>query len=214
MTNLIVGGPKDIGKTNGIIFLCRAAEDVGYRVICLNLKGLTNAHGALKMFSREFIMDVYNMNGEIFSYVYIELLRCPVIEESWDVFFDKVVTLATTMGVAAISYLFHRKWYEALLLFLIVGAVGCCLNAYNPKILYQLSFTVFSIQERISNGDWPTIICSINAIANCHPIGPILFIRDIKTLQPKYLQTFSQVCMSLKKMWAYVQHKTLNSPSF
>ena len=196
---LIVGGPKDSGKTNGIIFLSRAAEDVGYHVINLNLKGLVDAKSALEMFSWQFIEDVYNMNDAQFSCVYVELLRCPAIERSWGMFFDKVVTLAMTIGVATISYLFQRKWYEILLLFLIVGTIAYCLNEYNPKILHHLSFTAFSIQERISNGDWPTIICSINAIANCHTMGPILFIRDVKNLQPKYLHMFFQSLHVLKE---------------
>ena len=43
-------------------------------------------------------------------------------------FFDKVITQYTTIGMAAIGYLFQRKLYVILLLFLVVGAIVCCLH--------------------------------------------------------------------------------------
>ena len=36
---LIVGGPRDSGKTTGLIFMASAAKSVGYSIIDINLKG-------------------------------------------------------------------------------------------------------------------------------------------------------------------------------
>ena len=69
---------------------------MGYHVISLNLKGLTDAHSALKMFSREFIADVNNMNDENFSCVYVELLCCPAIKNHEVCFCSDLLTIHST----------------------------------------------------------------------------------------------------------------------
>ena len=40
--------------------------------------------------------------------------------------------------------------------------------------------------------------CSLNTVAKCHPIGPILFIRDVKNLEDKHLQGFFKAYTVLK----------------
>ena len=109
--SLIIGGPKDSGKTNRIDFL-RAAKDVGYHVIELNLKGLIDVKSALDTFSWEFLEGINDMNDEDISCSYEKILHCPAIKRSWGLFFDKVITLCTTIGMAAIGYLFQRKLYS------------------------------------------------------------------------------------------------------
>lgn len=73
---LIVGGPKDSGKTIGIQFLSSATEDLGYHVVNLNLKGVTDIKRAMNMFSKKLVSDVYNLKSISYIHDHLAPLSC------------------------------------------------------------------------------------------------------------------------------------------
>ena len=72
---LIVGGPKDSGKTTGIKFVSRAAVNLGYHSIHLNLKGTVDSSGVRKVmneFTQDFLEEILKVNNV--SCVYYNVL--------------------------------------------------------------------------------------------------------------------------------------------
>ena len=186
---LIVGGPKDSGKTTGIKFVSRAAENLGYHSIHLNLKGTVDSLGVKKVmneFAQDFLEEILKVNDMYCAYS--NVLLCPTIKESWNKFFDKLIATLTMGGLVAISinFIFTRcRWYFIVLLLLAITVIVYSLVEQNVvlRYMYRISFSALLIQQRISDGDWSTIFCCLNAIKGCDSMGPILFIRDVKNLQ-------------------------------
>lgn len=88
------------------------------------------------------------------------------------------VKLILSTGIeGALVYLFHMRSYYAinryyvLLLFLECNAIIHALVMYNSKMF------LFCVQERISDGDWETLYCFLNAVAKVHLMGPILLYK-------------------------------------
>ena len=85
------------------------------------------------------------------------------------------VKLILSMGIeGALVYLFQMRSYYAinryyvLLLFLEFNAIIHALVMYNSEMF------LFCAQERISDDNWETLYCFLNAVAKCHLKGPIL----------------------------------------
>ena len=139
----------------------------------------------MNLFSRKLLTNVYDLDSA--GCVHHYLIHCPAIQESWNAHLDMTVRLLLSMGIGgALVYLLRMRWhfainrYYVLLLFLAFNAIIYVLVIilYNSKMLYWLSFSVLLIQERISNGNWETLYCTLNAVAKCHPMGPISCIMD------------------------------------
>ena len=192
---LVVGGPRDSGKTTGILFLSQAAIKVGYYVIHLNLKttiGSSNIKRQMKYFYSDLLNGIIGMDST--NCILYNILSCPDIQRTWSGYFVQVMQLLVTISVGGgLAYLIQKtlalRWPFIMVLFIIMIAF-LYLVTYHIDILYQLSFFVLQLEERVSNGDWSTIFCSLDAIKKCHSMAPILFIRDIKRFEPDHLHEF------------------------
>ena len=90
---LIVGGLKDSGKTIGIKFVLRATVNLGYHSIHLNLKGTVDSSSVKKVineFAQSFLEEILKVNDVNC------ILLCLTIKESWNKFYDQLITLIAT----------------------------------------------------------------------------------------------------------------------
>lgn len=196
---LVVGGPKDSGKTTGILFLSQAAVEAGYYVIHLNLKATTDSSDVkrqLEYFYSDLLNSIIGMDTGCILY---NILSCPAIQRTWSAYFVQAMQLLVTMGVGGgLVYLFQKiltlRW-----LYITVLTVILSFFIYHTDVLYRLSFSVLQIEGCFSNGDWSTISCSLNAINKCDSRVLILFIRDIKNSNRIIYTSFLNTYTKLKK---------------
>ena len=194
---LVIGGPKDSGKTTGIIFMSKAAIQLGQDVLQLNLKGAVEVmqiKTLLNNFAHNLMNKIKGMNINGQKCVYDNISQCQGIDQSWGVVIDSIKAIITALGIGSVITAVTNtvefigwKWHLALLIMLLILVWGA--SEINSTVRYWIYFSGFSIQYRIGNSDWSTAFCCLNAIGHCN-IRPILIIRDVKNFESQHLHQF------------------------
>ena len=194
---LVIGGPKDSGKTTGIVFMSEAASKLGRHVLQLNLKGAVETMQIrilLRDFAHKLMSTIKEMDINVQKCVYNNISQCQGIDQSWGVAIDSMKAIITALGIGslitAISNIVEFvgwKWYFALMIFLLILVWAA--SEISATVRYWIYFFGFSIQYRIENSDWSTAFCCLNAIGQCN-IKPILIIRDVKNFASRHLHQF------------------------
>ena len=188
--DLVIGGPKDSGKTTGIMFMSKAAIKLGRHVLELNLKGgveITQIRTLLSDFAHKLMSIVKEININAQKCVYDNISQCQGIGQSWGVVIDSMKVIITALGIGSLVTALRKtvqfvgwKRYFALLMFLLILVWAA--SEISATVRYWIYFFGFSIQYRIENSDWSTAFCCLNAIGQCS-IKPILIIRDVKNFE-------------------------------
>ena len=102
---LLIGGPKDSGKTMGLPYVLRAARKIGFSVFELNLKGTVDEqtlNSVMEDFSWQFT-DFFEgiSNSNELKCIYELLQDCPIIKSSW---YESVVIVMETI-MTCVKYL-------------------------------------------------------------------------------------------------------------
>ena len=219
---LIVGGPKDIGKSKGISSVRRSALKAGFTVFQMNLKGkiqeadIKKAVYYLSWDITEMMMNVEE-NKEM-ACMLEQVQLCHIIKQSWKMPFQYFVEyihywipavvsilsfLTLSVVLAMWSSLRHviMIWLSKHLKLSLSLAVLIALLSYVqlPWYFIQIKYFLLLIQTRASEGDWSTMFCYLNSIKHCTSNGPILIIRDVKNLQPQRLHNLFSILESRKE---------------
>ena len=161
---LVIGGPKDSGKTTGIIFMSKAAIKVGRHVLQLNLKGaveIMQIRTLLSDFAHKLMSIVKEININAQKCVYDNISQCQGIGQSWGVVIDSMKAIITALGIGSLVTALSNtvqfvgwKRYFALLMFLLILVWAA--SEISATVRYWIYFFGFSIQYRIENSDWST----------------------------------------------------------
>jgi len=189
---LIVGGPKDSGKTTGLMFMTSAAEQLGYSIIDINLKGKTNV-AYVETLMKITSWKIANALMAIKDYkcVITNLLTCPAMsEQHWQTLWDQNIILInqplkTFSLLLSITLGIYGLLRKRLSLILVVG-IFCSLFCSFISI-HQIVYSVMLLREKIEQSDWHNMFCCLRTIKSCSPPGPVLIIRDIKLFDPDTL---------------------------
>ena len=222
-TTLIVGGPKDIGKSKGITFVHRSALKAGFTVFQMNLKGKIKEADIEKVVYdlswdiTEMMMNVEE-NKEM-ACMLEQVQLCHIIKHSWKLPFQYFVEyihywipavvsilsfLTLSVVLAMCSSLRHvimicLSKHLKLSLSLAVLMIALLSYVQWPWYFIQIKYFLLLIQTRASEGDWSTMFCCLNSIKHCTSNGPILIIRDVKNLQPQRLHDLFSILESRKE---------------
>ena len=217
---LIVGGPKDIGKSMGISFVRRSALKAGFTVFQMNLKGKIEEVDIKKVVYdlswdiTEMMMNVEE-NKEM-ACMLEQVQLCHIIKQSWKLPYQYFVEyihywipavvsiLSLSVVLAMWSSLRHvimicLSKHLKLSLSLAVLMIALLSYVQWPWYFIQIKYFLLLIQTRASEGDWSTMFCCLNSIKHCTSNGPILIIRDVKNLQPQRLHNLFSILESRKE---------------
>ena len=81
---LIVGGPRDVGKSAGLVFMGDAAQQVGYSIIDINLKG-TASYAHVRTLMKQVSWEIVDklMSIEDYKCVITNLLTCRAMRDKY-----------------------------------------------------------------------------------------------------------------------------------
>jgi len=219
---LIIGGPKDSGKSCGIEFMKLAAEKIGYNVFQLNLKGSVTSlkiQHVMEKFSWDVSNKVLALNDHVqLKCLYYEMFKCPGVQlssKSLDYFWSimQFITLpllcsgivfvmekltARVVGMAQNIRPLFRLWFIILLLIITLQSHEP-VSQFTTLIRYKWSFSAYLIRDRIAAGDWSTTYCCLDAFKKCSDHEAILIVRDIKNFPPDNLHHFLNALHPLKE---------------
>ena len=208
---LLVGGPKDSGKTKGLVFVLLAARRMGYAVFELNLKRSVDEQ-SLKRVMEDFSWQFTDFFEDIsdsskLKCVYDVLRDCPTIKTSWHESYTSVIETimtfisylftATALGVIPVyiykwminSVQYHRGLWEDMRPWLGFAIIVLMISFLLPPklLMYKVSYLVHGFKQQVANGDWDVVFCSLNSVESCDILKPILVINDVKKIQGKHL---------------------------
>ena len=195
---LIIGGPKDIGKSKGISSVHRSALKANFIVLKMNIKG-TIEEADIKKVVYDISWDITEMminvaeNKEM-ACMLDQVQLCHTIKQSWNLPFQCTVELihhwipaivsilsSLTLSVVVATWsslrLAIRVWLSKHLKLSLSLAVLIAFlsNVQLPWYFIQMKYSLFLIHsDRGSEGDWSTMFCCLNSIKHCTSYGPIL----------------------------------------
>ena len=204
---LIIIGPKDIGKSEGLSLISKAWRNNGHLVLDINFEGNKKASGQSMMpyISYEFMKMLSSLNftsyKDLFEIIFTD---CAIkAEESsleilvkWMVnHYDIIILIPTSIlagPLAIISYIISifRKIRTCLAIVLIPFAVLLfVLPLYfawvNPVALIEY---MKPINHTITGGDWQALVCYLNKLTLTKPENrPILVIRELNRMDNETL---------------------------
>ena len=193
---LIVGGPRDSGKTTGLLFMAGAAKRVGYSIIDINLKGkarVVDVNVMMKVVAREFVDTLTRI--EDYKCVITDLLACPAMSEQyWQALYDQIVivirepvktiTWISPITLLAIWTYIRRHVWKITPLVILLGLLFLFLLLFFYMPVHRVVYSVTLLREKIEQNDWVNMFCCLRMIKHCSPPGPLLIVRDVKILIP------------------------------
>lgn len=207
---LMVLGPKDSGKSEGIIQMKSKWKDIGHIVLDMNLKGKPHdvtGNDSMDTLSKQLVQQLQVLDYNTYLHIhecvanvcYNELdMTGRIIKWSLSNFSFSLTALAgIILSIFLSDYLsklvelYHIKWvfrfFIAILIILEVLTISVMLIAtIFPYFIYGI---LNPIDSTLRNGDWDTLICFLNCITNEKPQNrPILIIRELINFHPDTLQ--------------------------
>ena len=198
---IIIGGPRDSGKTNGLVFLSEAAKKLGHNVFHINLKSVTSSldvEDILHRFSWNIMNAIQNMEDtDTLQCVYNNIVKCHQIEQSWAMVIEWIKGIAAALGIIVAtvfavipSYVRFPKPTWILMLLAVFYFLCWAIPNFSVTVMYYTYFSGTLIKERIALGKWNTIFCCLDAIGSCKSRKPILAIRDVNNFPNDQLHAF------------------------
>ena len=201
---MVIVGPKDIGKSTGIVEMTRHWKSLGHIIIDLNLKGMPtaiNGNKVMHIISKQLMREIKTF--DLVTYGRIHECTSTMCTDQFSVRivmwlmqnFNSVIsflgiTFATLFGKS--FYRIRRLYINftyifwtlviSIVLFLIVLLFEWFIF---PHIMYE---AFQPIDRDLEDGDWTTLICYMNCITGAKPQNrTILIIREITNLDNQTL---------------------------
>ena len=143
--------------------------------------------------------------------IYRGLSECPAIEYSWNVVYDKFISIISITAIGHIvglgcMALFKslRDWFLkhkllSFFLFCLFLFVAIVLMVYfDIRLFFRVSYTGVYLEELISKGDWLSVYCTIDTLSECTHSHSLLIIKDVKKFGVGYLNGLFDSFKSLK----------------
>jgi len=214
---LIVGGPKDSGKTTGLVYMANSARKLGHEVFKLNLKS-SNVKGVMSTFADSFVDLIEGITDiKRLACIYQRLLNCPSIraaeQETISITFKAIISTiyqsitylltAVTLGVIPI-FVWNQGWHKLRYWIISIG-IGMAVIVYalfsnSPILRYKAISLASDVRENIADSNWDEIFCCLNAIGSCDYYKPILTINDVKNFGKENLNNFFQALQVVKDL--------------
>ena len=207
---MVIVGPKDSGKSEGIIKLKGLWEQVGHIVLDLDLKGkpqLFTGTDAMIILSRDLVQKLQFLDYHTYFYVHqcmasvcwkeLKMPNRMMRYLNTNLHYLLVGILSTIVAIIAGDYctnigtIYAMRWaFRCFVLLFIVGViillVAVTVAITFPYFVYEY---LSPIDHTLKNGDWDTLICFLNCICAVRPESrPILIIREIINFHPETLQ--------------------------
>ena len=201
---MVIVGPKDAGKSEGLSTMQKEWEKLNYLVVEVNLKGQSH------IISGKEVMTMVSkvLNKELNAFGYLTYLQ--LYYETIEICLNPNITMwgwltifamdffPALCGTTILIYVIRKvrdiiMWclqYNCLIWILMLILVAALLLYY---ILWKKSTFLYMILQpydvSVSNGDWSTLICFLNVIATMQPDHrPILIIKEIVNMDHQCLQ--------------------------
>ena len=205
---MVIVGPKDAGKSEGLSTMQKEWEKSNYLVVEVNLKGqshIISGKEVMTMVSKVLYKKLNAFGCLTYLQLYYETIET-CLDPSvtmWNWFTITAQSLFTTSFAVAFYYVVkqfrdivpwclqcnYSTWKLMLILLFIVITllIGlCCILWKNPTFLYMI-LQPYDIS--VHNGDWSTLICFLNVIATTQTDHkPILIIKEIVNMDHQCLQ--------------------------
>ena len=191
---LIIIGPKDSGKSEGLALMSKAWKNIGHKILDINFKGSLTVNGnkIMPYVSHELLKLLSSVKfysyQDLFEIVFTD---CAMnVEESSLMTLVKWITthhksiLSIITSLAAILVILKTRFLFlcSLILLLIILLYFLWFNPI-PFIEYMRP-----INYTITNGDWQTLICYLNKLTEIKPDNrPILLIREFNKMDDSTL---------------------------
>ena len=115
------------------------------------------------------ILKIEDLNK--FKCFYNKMMEYSTIQQSWSVFYDRIWVIATSATLVAVIGTVARRTIiycdKKRVIFITILVLFISFLAYNSRVAYRISFSVYLMRERIASGEWPAIFCTLNAVENC-----------------------------------------------
>jgi len=208
---LIVGGPKDSGKTTGLLYMANSARKLGHEVFELDLKGL-NVKVVMSMFADGFVDLIESITDtNRLTCVYQKLFNCPSIRaaeqdlETISITFKAIISTIVQSfnyllsAVALAIFIWNKVWHNfATVRYWIISiGIGMAAIVYalfsNSSIFWYKAISLASdVRQNIADSNWNEIFCCLNAIESCDHYKPIVIINDVNNFGKENINDFSR----------------------
>jgi len=201
LTVMVVVGPKDSGKSEGISQMTWMWKEIGHFVLDLNLKGRpqhVKGEDVMNALSKELVEQLQVLDYDTYLHIHecvasmcLKNLSMRTRLVRW-IFSNLTFCMTGIVGAIAtlflggycskIEELYKIKWaYRCFIAVLGIAGMftisSVVVSIIFPYFIYE---TLQPIDLTLRNGDWETTICYLNCIATEQPQNrPVLIIREI-----------------------------------
>ena len=215
---MVVVGPKDSGKSEGIAQMERLWMEAGHIVLDLNLKGKhkhVEGNDAMKFLSFELIQQFQDVEYDTYFKIHECMSRkCQKRLSIGNQMIRTFLSIRTVSFLGTIGTIFalltgdrfrnllQMRWALRLFIFIIMvigilAIVAIAVLVIYPYLIYE---ALNPLDVSLQLGDWDALICFLNCISIEKPESrPILIIRELINFSPESLQECLRAMERMKK---------------
>ena len=203
----VVIGPKDAGKSTGILKLEKEWKQLGHVIVDVNLKGTShcvNGRKAMQFISKELMAQIIKFDIRSYSEIYSCTSKKCYNQWSFGVVAMWIAQninhfLYAAVTIVAMLYryydriqtsLFYRNhpvtFWTGVIAAIAIFAIVFMVWFVFPHVVYE---AIQPLNINLESGDWSTLICYMNCISVVKPNNrTILIIREIMNFENTTLQ--------------------------
>lgn len=208
---MVIVGPKDAGKSEGLSTMQAKWENKSYLVIEINLKGESHIISGKEVMSK--VSKEMSKKLGLFSYITYWQLYSKTIETCLDpnatiwgwitssiqyIITIILGTVSMIVGINCRNFLnlirrFYKDYHCLFCILMVIAFIFTLLFVCFFVILWKNPTFIYMILQpydtEVKNGDWTSLICFLNVIATIQPYHkPILIIKEVINMENQCLQ--------------------------